>query len=131
MSIKRLIILFYILTALGMFMPWFSFNEPIVYTQEVNYFFSPLTVWIIISGILLFSSGNSKGKVIATFTFLSLVPLTCIYLFLTWHMLLISGEANIVDSLVSNHYGFFVTFISSLINVIIYCINMLKSDDEN
>ncbi|MEF9951114.1 MAG: hypothetical protein RR840_02440 [Clostridium sp.] len=131
MTRKNVLTALYSSTVLGLFLPWFNLGTDLSDSHALNYIFSPLTVWIIISGILLFLPGNSKGQVISTFAFLSLIPLTCLYYFLTWHMLLLTGEANIIHSLASKHYGFFLTFVSSLILVMVYCVNMLKMDLEN
>lgn len=127
MNIKKFITILYSFTIVGMFLPWFGLKGLPVYASEFDYILSPLTVWIIISGILLFLPGNSKGQMICTFGFLSLIPLTCVYYFLSWHMLLISGEATAMHNFFSSYYGFHLTLISSLVLIITYSFNVLKN----
>ncbi|WP_371025313.1 hypothetical protein LZ906_004390 [Paraclostridium ghonii] len=115
------------ISIVGLFLPWFFFDSDIDYTNGLVWLSSPLLSTGILSSIfLIFIKKRSKVVNIANFISLLLIPLSCIYLFFSWHIMTITGELDILVSFSTAHYGFYVTTISSLIATVLYSLNMSK-----
>ncbi|CEK34504.1 hypothetical protein UMC2_37151 [[Clostridium] sordellii] len=132
-NIKKLIFALLIISGLGVFLPWFFFDKNVNYTNGIVWIFnSPIMLLSFISSsILLRQKNNSIFFRLFTFVSLLLIPINCFYLFLTWHILAITGKLDIVISFRTAHYGFYITFISSLIATILYFFNYVAKTSTN
>jgi len=125
---KKIVGVLLLISLVGLFLPWFFFDKNVDYANGLMWLLSlPLLgISFFTSIILLFVKKRSKIIDIINFIFLLLIPLSCIYLFFTWHILTITGTVDIIASFNTAHYGFYITFISSLIATILYSLNLIK-----
>lgn len=123
---RKMIIVFLIISIVGIFLPWFYFEKTVD--------FSTGSSWCLNIGFLLgyigsfsfiFVDERSKEINICNLIFLILIPLTCIYLFFTWHIETITGELDFRTSIETAHYGFYITLISSTVSTIIYLVKLI------
>ncbi|MEG0372160.1 MAG: hypothetical protein RR645_07695 [Clostridium sp.] len=128
MNYRKLVIILLSISVFGFFLPWFYFSKSVDYSTGWNFVLnSPIIiVGLFASSILISIPNHTKGQYISTLIFLSIIPITCIYLFFTWHVLTITGKIELETSLSTTHYGFYITLISSSLATIVYSIKGLK-----
>lgn len=128
---KKIIIGLILISIIGLFLPWFFFDSDVDYTNGLVWLSSPLlSIGILSSMFLIFIKRRSKVVNIANFISLLLIPVSCVYLFFTWHIMNITGELDIIVSFNTAHYGFYITTISSLIATVLYSLNMTKINSK-
>ncbi|MGL6108401.1 hypothetical protein [Romboutsia sp.] len=112
----------------GLFFPWFYFEKSIDYTIGLDWIASmpTLSIGYVLSFIFIFIKSRSKVTDFITLMGLLAIPITCIYKFLTWHTLTITGKIDILVSLTTTHYGFYLTFLSSLFAAGLYILHFKK-----
>lgn len=126
---KKIIIGLILISIIGLFLPWFFFDSDVDYTNGLVWLSSPLlSVSILSSTVMIFIKKRSKIINIANFISLLLIPISCIYLFCTWYIMNITGKFDIIFSLNTAHYGFYITTISSLIATVLYFLNVIKTN---
>lgn len=128
---KKIIIGLILISIIGLFLPWFFFDINVDYTNGLVWLSSPLlSVSILSSTVLILIKKRSKIINIANFISLLLIPVYCIYLFCTWYVMTITGKFDIIISLSTAHYGFYITAISSLIATVLYYLSMIKTNSK-
>lgn len=125
---RQIIIRFILISVIGLFLPWFFFDKEVDYNNGLVWLSSPLlSISFLVSIILILVEKRTKIINVANFISLLLIPVSCIYLFCTWHIMYITGEFNLMISFNTAHYGFYITTISSLIATILYSSYMIKN----
>ncbi len=128
---KKIIIGLILISIVGLFLPWFFFDSNVDYTNGLVWLSSPLlSIGIVSSTVLIFIKKRSKIINITNFISLLLIPVSCIYLFCTWYIMTITGKFDIMVSLNTAHYGFYITTISSLIATVLYSLSMIKTNSK-
>ena len=89
-------------------------------------FYPSIFIGMVFSLIFIIFNDIYRLLNIITLLLLLVTPISCIYVFLTWHVLTITGKIDLAVSFSTAHYGFYVTFISSVISVLLYLINLNK-----
>ncbi|MBM7553095.1 CHASE2 domain-containing sensor protein [Thalassobacillus pellis] len=105
-----------IISCIGLFCPWFYFSPEIDYTSGWHWVAAAPTIFIGLVGALMFIW---KSRWVS-FAALSMVPLSCVYLFFSWHVPTITGELSFRISYENTHYGFYVTLLASLLAMPFY-----------
>ncbi len=99
-----------------LFFPWFYFSRYIDYSNGwQNVAHAPFIPAGLVAAIFLV--WKSKWS---SFIVLLIALLSCLYLFFTWHIQTITGELNLRVSYETVHYGFYITFIASLLAMVTY-----------
>ena len=126
--LNKIIIVFIFISIIGLFLPWFFFEKSMDYAIGWNFieFYPNIFIGIIFSLIFIVFNDISRLLNIITLIWLLVTPISCIYVFFTWHVLNITGKIDLSVSFSTAHYGFYITFISSCISLFLYLISFNK-----
>lgn len=116
---NNLVILFIIISIIGFFLPWFYFEKSVDYRTGVYWIKDPNLILGYLGAII--SCFLEKSKI--SFIIIICIVIYLIYIFLTWHILTITGEFDINTSITTAHYGFYLSLVSmiiaSILNIVI------------
>lgn len=119
---NNLILFFLIISIIGFFLPWFYFEKSVDYRTGLPWLNNPFLIGCYICSIFFTILRMNIESGISTL----LIFIYEIYIFLTWHVMTITGEINIKTSFSTAHYGFYISFLSLLIALIINLIVIIK-----
>ncbi|MEF9934746.1 MAG: hypothetical protein RSA01_05130 [Clostridium sp.] len=117
---KALSAFFMGISIIGLFGPWLFFAHSVDYRTGIQSQPGIMFVGYTLFFIFIYLKGEEAYIRVTTTIGAGMVVIGCIYDFLTWHIMTITGEFNLRVSFSTAHDGFYLTFITSIISLIIY-----------
>ncbi|MEF9952298.1 MAG: hypothetical protein RR840_02280 [Clostridium sp.] len=118
---------FMILSLLGIFGPWFYFVKSVDYRTGWGTDIAFIIVGFFIYFLMIWINDCDKRIRITVLVGNLIVITSCIYEFLTWHIMTITGELDLRVSFTTTHWGFYMTLICAVVSSIIYTVGIIKS----
>lgn len=124
---NKLILLLLLCSVIGIFLPWLYFNRSVDYTTGLDFLVAPLFFSGLVGSIILSLLRDRSQMVdIVNLIALLLIPASCAFQFLTWHIRGITGRLDLAVSFSTAHYGFYLTFFSSLAAALLFAAGLAK-----
>ncbi|SCJ90585.1 Uncharacterised protein [uncultured Eubacterium sp.] len=124
---NKLILVLLFFSVVGLFLPWLYFDRSVDYTTGLDFLVAPLFFSGLVGSIVLSLLRERSQMVnIVNLVALLLIPSSCIFQFLTWHVMTITGKIDLSVSFSTAHCGFYLTFFSSLTAALLFAIGLVK-----
>lgn len=124
---NKLILVLLFFSIVGLCLPWLYFDRSVDYTTGLDFLIAPLffsgLVGSIVFGLL---RERSQMVDIVNLVALLLIPSSCLFQFLTWHVMGITGRLDLAVSFSTAHCGFYLTFFSSLTAALLFAVGLVK-----